>query len=65
MFGIHLVDRDFEAAREMATNRLRDHRQWVENGCTHDGPQSPYISTIDYDRLLNNGRDKSALTKGL
>ena len=65
MFGLHLFDRDFEAAREMATNRLRDHQQWVENGCTHDGPQSPYISTIDYDRLLNNGRDTSALTKGL
>ena len=52
-------------AQEMAAERLRDHRLWVENHCTHEGPQSPYISTIDYDRLINNGRDTSALTRGM
>ena len=65
MFGFHIVNQDQEAAREMAANRLRDHRLWVENNCTHEGPQSPYISTIEYDRLINNGRDTSALTRGM
>ena len=61
----HFVDQGYEAAREMAASRLRDHQLWVENNCTHEGPQSPYISTIDYDRLINNGRDTSALTRGM
>ena len=65
IFHWHFVDQGYEAAREMAENRLRDHQQWVENGCTHEGPQSPYISTIEYDRLINNGHDTSALTRGM
>ena len=52
-------------AQEMAAERLTAHMLWVQNHCTHEGPQSPYISTIDYDRLINNGRDTSALTRGM
>ena len=65
MFGFHLIDQDLEAAREMATNRLKDHKLWIKNGCNYTGPQSPYFSTRTYQQLLNDNQTESALTRGM